>query len=402
MHVIPDEETRKKIGIRDIPKWIKEDMPQRMFEGNSGQEQRAVAANQPWRRQVPHYSHAELPVSSRTSRVLQRSSPATVPSGGYGPRLSPAATAAAAGGPRAFVAEHKNPYLTQYPNSHEGVSASQYVPTHSNHMAQQHPVNPALMNPYTAKGQSESVPTVEAESCMQRAQHSSPAPSHAHSTAHTASSRRFPAPNQAPIGRFTTAAHHSPDVLPPNVDLQANNSPAKQTVQNLSPTQAQEQPGSYPALHQSLRQLNFQDDGAHLLDSHPVLAPTPVSAHHANTPVSVQANTPSHNGLISPLGYTAAHTSGYAVSKGRGDHRGNADATNQPASPAYQPVAGIEPGPLHRRLFVRPGQSQYVANPNDEPKERRQPASKTKWSGHSIKGGPSKKAKQQYGELIGM
>lgn len=50
LHVIPDEDTRMQIGIRDMPRWAKEDLPPPPGEPSKGRGRWTAAANKSWRR----------------------------------------------------------------------------------------------------------------------------------------------------------------------------------------------------------------------------------------------------------------------------------------------------------------------------------------------------------------
>ena len=64
LHVIPDEETRLRIGIRDMPRWAKEDIP---TPQNDFFAKQSPSTNQDWRRKATPAGHVnELPQELRT------------------------------------------------------------------------------------------------------------------------------------------------------------------------------------------------------------------------------------------------------------------------------------------------------------------------------------------------
>ena len=262
LHVIPDEATLLSIGIRGIPRWVKEQMPAPRHDVFP---KHRPAVSRDWRR--------------RASRAGQLNEQATTPHHQARTTLSPSTTI---NHPSAPATKHSNvPSLLFSP-------PAQHFPTHANHMAQQHP----LMSPFISK--SKAVPT----------------PFRSTTSAAAASyQRQIQAHNGAaqPIPPTPTSAVHrySPPTQPPISRPVKSEFRAADKGSAGTPGQNRIQPAAQPASgtlfgksHNGSSVVNGKQDTQILgsLENRPTLSA--LTSASTGMSMDTRANTPAINGTI--------------------------------------------------------------------------------------------------------
>ena len=276
LHVIPDEETRLRIGIRDMPRWAKEDIP---APTHDFQPKQSPATSQDWRRGAPRTGHVnELPETSHgqprpafppprplnQSNHTQNTQP-KIP--GHAPMdLSPLAQRAGSelypstaatkqlngvqNGPNTlpppFQSKQTNGAQNNQHQSQFFDFTTQAFPNHANQALKQNGLNAGA-----SYASPKSPATSVAESYQRQMQANTPCSPPIPATPASASNRYSP-PTQPPISRPVNVAYRAPDKIE---HLSKNPSQVRGLVQDARftyPANRQNQYGSvaHPATNQ--------------------------------------------------------------------------------------------------------------------------------------------------------
>ncbi|KAL9131283.1 MAG: hypothetical protein Q9217_000771 [Psora testacea] len=254
LHVIPDEETRLRIGIRDMPRWAKEDIP---APQHGFHEKQHPAMSQDWRRQEPRTGQAnELPET-----LCTRTPPALYPNMATTTRANTSSSSFT------FPAQH--------------------LPTPADHMAQQNPImhhspfNSVSSAPFKSAPSSTPEPYQrQIQSVISASQPIPPTP--------TSAVHRYSPPTQPPISRPVNGVHRAPDKMPEDVQAYTQGQ-AQQQVDPVSTLTKVDSKNDNPPMPAGIGQANA------FLDSHPVLSPLP--AGFGNFSLNSRGNTPIVNGI---------------------------------------------------------------------------------------------------------
>lgn len=423
LHVIPDAVTRMQIGVRDLPRWHREDLP--LAPGANRVQEQSLTTNQGWRREVSQKSQAE---PSDASRFPSRRS---VPQ----------------------AARHTSRSTTQGMQKGPFAPPSEYLPTHANHMANQHP-HSYLMNPLLPSGDFNSATATAAASYKQQKAPPTPAPSPPSRPEPTTLQGNRLRSKQPSMSRSINAGNTAPDQL-------TAQSQARETSNRSAPAPSEK------ANHSILANANEAVLGNTQVGNDSTPAPSPANYanfnKHPHVNDSVIDSTQSHNGQEvsassnhqdTPAGssassseeqYRAQYLAWRAGLNVNGQHQLSSieghQASNTPinpaihannqqqysrssnplAQPAYNNPAAYPPGtfqnssprhhtppmsprPVHRRLFRDPGQAEYVANPVEVEKVRtkhpKHPKQHQK-NGGGQRGGPVGRGKNHF-DLIAL
>ena len=381
-HVIPDIDTLREIGIRTFPRWVREDPSSPLAEVTDWRKPNA-AFRQDWRRQNSQPAHVELPESPSVSHR-----PAfphvTSPAPGFVHHQPPPHS------PRPVVRQPNQPFPVQQPAF---MPLTQHFPAHATYTAQHQPrpqaINP-FYNPMNSPFQSATT-----ESYKRQSQPFPSATSYNHQPHSAMNARSSLPPTQPPISR------PAPTVQPV---------PVKQ------PSAAQEaingfvSGASVPPDYRVLTKMNEQNNGAASvgMNSMQPLIPSPDSTRPVNVPPYTPNRTPVNHPKNGVATFAAGFNQNIFATHGIDATKLNGNAPAKVNSNTATNTNGMHSRtqssePKHRRLFVNPGEEQYVTNPPDEPKARSQYAGKK--HGHSngkAYGGKNSQPtkKRQGGELL--
>ena len=266
LHVIPNEETRLRIGIRDMPRWAKEDIPAPQYDSQLKQH---PATSQDWRRHAPQAGQInEVPEISR-SQTRHALPPPT---------------------PTVYTTNHLNTPRTQtakFPSPFFN-SPAQHFPTNASHMAQPTPV--MQQGPFNSASSStpfKSATSAATESYQRQMQAGSsacqPIPPTPTSAAH-----RYSPPTQPPISRPVNGGYRAPDKMPNDdqAEKQGQDQQQAHLVSTLASVHSQRGSPSTP-----LRNGRVNAS----LNDHSALSPLP--SHLANTSSNARVSTPIVNGI---------------------------------------------------------------------------------------------------------
>ena len=418
LHVIPNEETRLRIGVRDMPKWAKEDIPAPQQDFFSKQH---PAMDQDWRRGASRSGRVdELP---ETSTALTRQ---TRP-----------ARAAIQAPPVDYRSNDVRVHQEQFPAANV---ASPAFHGHASHVASQNHAGfeSASNTPSTSATDTPSTSSTAESFHRQMQTQPNGQTTQPILTTPTSAAQRYSPPTQPPISRPTTnPAYRAPDKMPaqdqrPSMALgQFHTQGQTQNTNFASPWNPPSQPGSFTAfgsqngttsspakqhpnitplspLQTNPTSMNASGFGpsaaafgprrfAHRISDTPTSAgPSSMESQHQKSPhpapvFGSQQGSPS-NGAQSqfqnpfqqaPNNYAANQAANNQAAKRmfNGHLFGNVNGCAKPGnagnavtqsvarvSPSEgiqnntnAPTRGSTPAVFHRRHFVGPGEPQYVA-----------------------------------------
>ena len=295
LHVIPDEETRLRIGIRDMPRWAKEDIPAPQHD--FPQKQRPTTGHD-WRRQASRSGQVnELPeISRRQTR----------------PALPPPAAP--------VMTTNTSPLLNH--------TAQPFPPSVSN-KAQQHPIS--HQSPFNSGGPPSPLNSANSSAAesFQRQMESVTGASQSTSSPPDSAAHRYSPATQPPISRPVNGGYRAPDKMEHLTQAQTQGQNQQQAQSVFVPTNAQTRQESTPKSAASGRARNS-------LDNHPALSPLPRKL--AGMSIQSPPNTPFVNGFNGSAATGAATLSSNAPSI-----LGNQAVTGQSADQPSKPMRVTTP-----------------------------------------------------------
>ncbi|KAG8529453.1 uncharacterized protein KY384_006090 [Bacidia gigantensis] len=385
LHVIPDEETRLRIGIRDMPRWAKEDFPQQQEPVHP---KHSLALTQDWRRPHPgqpaKYPKAEKPRhpdTLSTTRSTQQ------------------------------VNRTENSHNTSIKRDQQSLPNNGHNLARTNGFNSQSPFDPTSAGaPGTSIHALKAVP-------FQAEMQSAPLTSHPPPPVPSSSAAHYPPPTQPPISRPTNDVYQAPDKVSPSkpapsddlrsllegsepvtvmptanggitgTSSQTNNGKlnglVSQAVNKVSPKQALATASHTFCNHGPVKPPGQQ--GTNVMDN----------LFHLSTPSSqVPSAFQNHqaiNGSSGSLPSFVANQTNGALSAQSQDIRldSNHAETETPSNNGHSEIY------WHRRHFAGPGQSQFVASRVEEEKPRE------KKNGHGGQRKRSPRGKSSKGDLSG-
>ncbi|KAL9105035.1 MAG: hypothetical protein Q9163_000048 [Psora crenata] len=268
LHVIPDEETRLRIGIRDMPRWAKEDIP---APHHAFHEKPHSSIGQDWRRQ-----------GMRTGQIKEL--PETLPPQARPALPPPVISTTTNDGSNTSGAQngHFSSTFFSFP--------AQHVPSQGSHLANQNSTlyrntlnSSSSPSPFKPTGSDAVAPyQLQMQSATSAPLSIPPTP--------TSAAHRYSPPTQPPISRPVKGAYRAPDKMPNEAQAQAQNLTQEQARPFSPPTRTPSQYGS-----QSKLAGNGQADAP--LSEDAALLPLPSKL--VNKSVRSGINSPMMNGMNS-------------------------------------------------------------------------------------------------------
>ena len=312
LHVIPDEETRLRIGIRDMPRWAREDIPAPQNEFFAKKD---PAANQDWRRKAPPTGHInELPQESRaqpraallppmpdqsthTDHIQPHSLPHTSKISVNGEQKNQATSihpgpiehvkgtqkARSAFPPSGVDQPTYGRNGQQVPSSND--FSSQTILNHTKPRAQHNSINSGFTS-----ASRKSAASSAAESYERQMQVNAPLSLPILATPSSASDRNFP-PTQPPISRPLNMPCHAPDKMPGRGCILNQAEGEVHGIGSTQPVTQQNWSNILPGL------IPGQVQGASLPPSHGKLTSLP--SHITQLPMNSRAGSPAAAGVAS-------------------------------------------------------------------------------------------------------
>jgi len=432
LHVIPDEETRLNIGIRDMPRWAREELPVPRTGFQSAFERPDL--NQHWRRQVPLAQKATIPELSRPPHlsIPSAATPRPFASGKWSNQ--PQNGIQHKGGQQNHVklnaVEQKDDLQNgglqnaqSFPPSLNFAAAQQYFPTQADRMAQQQARTPSSASPFPTPATS-----TAAESYLRQTQahfgvtHTIPA------TPNSAANRYSP-PTQPPISRPTQTVYTAPDKMPQiNQPEQQSASASNGTVrygflphangngQNLNSARENVTMSPLPEIRYNTSTFtepakkeggtSLNESGstighdAYMYQGQNALGSTPTEIH-ANSNgnyngqigdhTHMRSMTPTFQGTFVPTKFASqdfrynnmatdlsrngtpssqnTHTTATNAAAADGNNNQNEDNGKGLRNCVADQSSQKQPGAvLHQRRFVQAGQPPYISNPDEDGK----------------------------------
>jgi len=391
LHVIPDEETRLKIGIRDMPRWAKEDLPVPQYGPERKYQQKPGMMSPDWRNAIFGQAQTQTRAQAHAPARTQAQPPATV----RGPSNQSHISSAAIQTPQTSTGTQNTvftpPFLRYGPHA-----SQQQTPSNGNFTTIQAPFHRSMNNQPNTK-----ILTPDTSAATQAYQHQlrtgmavdqrGPAGNLAQSMPDT--SNIFS--SQPPISRPAVTTGGTVNTQPGQTGELNKNVVAPDTHQRMTPErmsiwgQAQSQAAS-PGL--------FPQTNPFPATTRQNKAPTDARVSHVNTPKTIMPRP--NSGRINTFVPNHQSNGSGSGSGGSGRASGNTTAQNKGhvkakvGGPIYLNSPPSSPNTMaHVRRFTAPGEPKYVANPVEEEEDGKpivQPAKQQSAKPHGHRHGGAK------------